>query len=374
MYLVKATLFMLSVASLTVNATNVERFENWVREFRQEFRNTEHREGIMRKWVENDKFIDETNAKNMTYSLGHNQFSGMDSDEFSQYLGYSNQEGDVLGRKFNMDNFKKKLDTTKCLYDCVKHHKEMTTLKTVECVTGCLDSDELSAVSVPDSVDWVTAGAVTPVKNQGQCGSCWSFSTTGALEGAFFVKTGTLDSFSEQQLVDCDTRKNGGKDMGCNGGLMDNAFSWIEKNGGLCTESEYPYNSGTTKTGGSCDTSCTVVEGSEVKDFVDVKPSSDEAMMTALSQQPVSIAIQADQKSFQLYKSGVFTDSCGTGLDHGVLAVGYGTMSGKDYYRVKNSWGETWGDAGYIYMGRGAEFNSGNGQCGMLMQASYPEL
>jgi len=373
MYLVKATLFMLSVASLTVNATNVERFENWVREFRQEFRNTEHREGIMRKWIENDKFIDETNAKNMTYSLGHNQFSGMDSDEFSQYLGYSNQEG-VLGRKFNMDNFKKKLDKTKCLYDCVKHHKEMTTLKTVECVTGCLDSDELSAVSVPDSVDWVTAGAVTPVKNQGQCGSCWSFSTTGALEGAFFIKTGTLDSFSEQQLVDCDTRKNGGKDMGCNGGLMDNAFSWIEKNGGLCTESAYPYNSGTTKTGGSCDTTCVVVEGSEVKDFVDVKSSSDEAMMTALSQQPVSIAIQADQKSFQLYKSGVFTDACGTGLDHGVLAVGYGTMSGKDYYRVKNSWGETWGDAGYIYMGRGAEFNNGSGQCGMLMQASYPEL
>ena len=373
MYLLKATLFMLSVASLTVNATFVERFENWVKEFKQEFHDTEHREGIMRKWIENDKFIDESNAKNLTYTLGHNQFSGMDSDEFSQYLGFSNQEG-VLGRKFNMDNFKKKLDKTKCLYDCVKHHKEMSTLKTVECVTGCLDSDELTTVSVPDSVDWVTAGAVTPVKNQGQCGSCWSFSTTGALEGAFFIKTGTLDSFSEQQLVDCDTRKNGGKDMGCNGGLMDNAFAWIEKNGGLCTESEYPYNSGTTKTGGSCDTSCTVVEGSEVKDFVDVKPSSDEAMMTALSQQPVSIAIQADQKSFQLYKSGVFTDSCGTGLDHGVLAVGYGTMDGKDYYRVKNSWGETWGDAGYIYMGRGAEFNSGNGQCGMLMQASYPEL
>lgn len=373
MYLLKATLFMLSVASLTVNATFVERFENWVKEFKQEFHNTEHREGIMRKWIENDKFIDESNAKNLTYSLGHNQFSGMGSDEFSQYLGFSNKEG-VLGRKFNMDNFKKKLDKTKCLYDCVKHHKEMSTLKTVECVTGCLDSDELTTVSVPDSVDWVTAGAVTPVKNQGQCGSCWSFSTTGALEGAFFIKTGTLDSFSEQQLVDCDTRKNGGKDMGCNGGLMDNAFAWIEKNGGLCTETEYPYKSGTTKTGGSCDTSCEVVKGSEVKAFVDVKPSSDEAMMTALSQQPVSIAIQADQKSFQLYKSGVFTDSCGTGLDHGVLAVGYGTMSGKDYYRVKNSWGETWGDNGYIYMGRGTEFNSGKGQCGMLMQASYPEL
>ena len=373
MYLFKATLLLLSVASLTVNATIVERFENWVKVFKQEFRNTEHREGVMRKWIENDKFIDETNAKNLTYTLGHNQFSGMDSDEFNQYLGFSNQEG-VLGRKFNPENFKRKIDKTKCLYDCVKHHKEMSTLKTIECVTGCLDSDDLTTVSVPDKVDWVTAGAVTPVKNQGQCGSCWSFSTTGALEGAFFIKTGTLDSFSEQQLVDCDTRKNGGKDMGCNGGLMDNAFSWIEKNGGLCTEAEYPYKSGTTKTGGSCDTSCEVVKGSDIKDFVDVTPNSDDAMMTALVQQPIAIAIQADQKSFQLYKSGVFTDSCGTGLDHGVLAVGYGTMSGKDYYRVKNSWGETWGDSGYIYLGRGSEFNKGKGQCGMLMQASYPEL
>ena len=162
--------------------------------------------------------------------------------------------------------------------------------------------------------------------------------------------------------------------MGCNGGLIDNAFSWIEKNGGLCTEEDYAYTSGTTKTAGTCDTSCTVVSGSEIISYTDVKANSDNDMMSALAQQPVSIAIQADQKDFQLYNSGVFTGSCGTKLDHGVLVVGYGSLDGEDYYRVKNSWGTTWGDNGYIYLGRGDKFNNGSGQCGMLMQASYPTV
>ena len=351
-----------------------ERYQKWVDEYKINVRDNEHFRSMFDKWLENHKYIEEVNARNLTYSLDHNQFSGMDTDEFNQYLGYSNQAG-VLGRKFNPEKIKKTFDTTKCLYNCVKHHKDVSSLKTVECVTGCLDSDTLLVEALPDSVDWVSKGAVTPVKNQGQCGSCWSFSTTGSLEGAFYLKTGTLDSFSEQQLVDCDNRKNGGKDMGCNGGLMDNAFSWIEKNKGLCTEDSYPYESGTTTTAGSCQTSCDVVSGSDITSFTDVTPKSDEAMMTALSQQPVSIAIEADQKDFQLYKSGVFTGSCGTNLDHGVLAVGYGTSEdGTDFYKVKNSWGTTWGDVGYILLGRGDDFNKGSGQCGMLLQASYPEV
>jgi C1A family cysteine protease len=229
-----------------------------------------------------------------------------------------------------------------------------------------------SVTDLPPTVDWVDAGAVTPVKNQGQCGSCWSFSTTGALEGAYFIKDGTLESFSEQQLVSCDNRKGGGKDMGCNGGLMDSAFAWIEGNGGLCAEEDYEYTSGTTQSSGSCITGCKNVQGSKVQSFVDVPAASDADMMMALTKQPVSIAIQADQKDFQLYSSGVFSGECGTSLDHGVLTVGYGTMDGEDYYRVKNSWGETWGKGGYIYLGRGSQYNNGAGQCGMLMQASYP--
>jgi C1A family cysteine protease len=229
-------------------------------------------------------------------------------------------------------------------------------------------------LKVPSSIDWRELGAVTPVKDQGQCGSCWSFSTTGALESAYFNKYGTLVSFSEQQLVDCDNLQNGGRDHGCNGGLMDNAFSWIQKNGGLCSEKDYPYVSGSTKTAGTCSKTCKVDSNSKVQKFVDVSPNSDDEMMTALTKQTVSVAIEADQPAFQLYKSGVFTGSCGTTLDHGVLVVGYGKEGSLDYYTVKNSWGTTWGLNGYIKLGRGPSYNNGKGQCGVLMEASYPVL
>jgi C1A family cysteine protease len=226
--------------------------------------------------------------------------------------------------------------------------------------------------ALPSAVDWTAKGAVTPVKDQGQCGSCWSFSTTGALEGAYAIKTGNLASFSEQQLVDCDTLGNGGRDHGCNGGLMDNAFSWISKNNGLCLEADYPYVSGVTKTAGTCSTSCKNVAGSDIAKFVDVEPASDLAMMSALALNPVSVAIEADQREFQLYKSGVFTGACGTNLDHGVLAVGYGSENGLEYYKVKNSWSTTWGEKGYIRLAKGSSYNGGKGQCGILLEASYP--
>jgi len=314
-----------------LNASSlINRFTEWVEFFNIEFKSDEHFHDIYKKWQSNDKFIEEVNGKNLSYLLGHNQFSGMDSEDFRQYLGYS---GVPMDRIFNK-----------------------------------LDSEPTILIS--EEIDWVKKGAVTEVKDQGQCGSCWSFSTTGALEGAYFVKYGNLETFSEQQLVDCDTFKNGGRDMGCNGGLMDHAFAWIEKNGGLCREADYPYVSGETKTAGTCKKSCSLIEKSKITSFIDVEPSSDIAMMTALSQQPVSIAIEADQREFQLYKSGIFTGVCGNKLDHGVLVVGYG----RDYYLVKNSWGLSWGDGGYIKLGLGPEFNSGDGQCGMLLQGSYPLL
>lgn len=343
------------------------RFVQWLNDFRIEVRDGAHKDHLYANWVSNDKYIEEHNSKNKTYTLGHNHFSGMDSEEFSNFLGYS--AGDFDGR-INIDKVKSEIQDVECLTGCVKNYDADHKLDAVRCVKHCLNSDQL--LGVPASVDWVKNGAVTPVKDQGQCGSCWSFSTTGALEGAYFIARGILDSFSEQQLVDCDNRKNGGKDMGCNGGLMDNAFAWIEKNGGLCTEAAYPYTSGTTKTAGTCETTCSVVSNSKITKYMDVSASSDSAMMAALAQQPVSIAIEADQKDFQLYKSGVFTGACGTQLDHGVLAVGYGSLNGVDYYLVKNSWGTTWGDKGYIMLGRGSQYNSGSGQCGMLMQGSYP--
>lgn len=373
------TTFLLAAAYFsTTSASLLERFEDWVKEHNIIHKDGVHREQIFNTWTTNDKYIDDMNSRNLTYTLGHNQFSGMSSDEFNNFMGFqfNLEKIDPSKIESKIHHVKTKLHEIKCLKDCVDNYDTSNKLDTVTCVTSCIQDakDELSLTNVPESIDWVNNGAVTPVKNQGQCGSCWSFSTTGALEGAYYIKNGVLDSFSEQQLVDCDTRKNGGKDMGCNGGLMDNAFSWIEKNGGLCTEEDYAYTSGTTKTAGTCDTSCTVVSGSEIISYTDVKANSDNDMMTALAQQPVSIAIQADQKDFQLYNSGVFTGSCGTKLDHGVLVVGYGSLDGEDYYRVKNSWGTTWGDNGYIYLGRGDKFNNGSGQCGMLMQASYPTV
>ena len=211
--------------------------------------------------------------------------------------------------------------------------------------------------NLADSVDWRTKGAVTPVKNQGQCGSCWAFSTTGSVEGAMFLSTGTLTSFSEQQLVDCSGSYG---NMGCNGGLMDNAFQYIEKTP-LETESEYPY----TARDGSCKSSGSGV--GKVADYVDVSRGSPSQLKAAIAKGPVSVAIEADQFVFQAYTSGVITSGCGQQLDHGVLAVGYGTESGQEYFLVKNSWGASWGDQGYVKIGAGS-----SNVCGILSSASYP--
>ena len=328
------------------DSVKLEKFENWINNFNIIVQDNEHYGHIFTNWLNNDKFIEITNSKNLTYTVGHNEFSGYNLEEFSLLMGFKN-------------NLNSKLRT----------NEEIIRIE-----------DNYILSDYPKSVDWRDT-CVTPVKDQGQCGSCWSFSTTGALECAFYNKYNKLVSFSEQQLVDCDNFKNGGRgDHGCNGGLMDNAFKFIEKYGGLCTEEEYPYVSGDTKTNGDCQKTCQLVSGSKIVSYVDVKPDSDDAMLSALTKQTVSIAIEADSLDFQMYKSGVMTGKCGVNLDHGVLTVGYGTLNGLDYYIVKNSWGTSWGQAGYIYLGRGNDpstgkpYNDGHGQCGILMEASYPNL
>jgi len=214
-----------------------------------------------------------------------------------------------------------------------------------------------------DVVNWVTKGAVTAVKDQGQCGSCWSFSTTGSLEGEKFIKTGTLTSLSEQNLIDCSTAE--GND-GCNGGLMDSAFKYVISNKGIDTEASYPY---TTSGPNSCKFKPADI-GDTITSYKDVTRGSESALQTAVTQQPISVAIDASHNSFQLYSSGVYYEpACSTSsLDHGVLAVGYGTSaSGTDYWLVKNSWGKNWGMSGYLQMSKGR-----NNNCGIATMASYP--
>jgi cathepsin L len=218
----------------------------------------------------------------------------------------------------------------------------------------------LSSVQPADSVDWQQKGAVTQVKDQGQCGSCWAFSTTGSIEGAWFISKGNLQSLSEQQLMDCSRAE--GND-GCEGGLMDQAFEWVIKNHGICSEAAYPY---TMSDSTDCK-SCSVV--ASISSYQDVG-QTEAALQAAVTQQPVSVAIEADQEAFQFYSSGVLTGDCGTNLDHGVLAVGYGTLNGVDYWKVKNSWSASWGMNGYVLIQRGKQQEGG--QCGILMASSYP--
>ena len=218
--------------------------------------------------------------------------------------------------------------------------------------------------ALPVSVDWTTKGVVTAVKDQGQCGSCWAFSATGALEGAWALKYKNLYNLSEQQLVDCSVPEG---NQGCDGGLMDQAFQYVMENG-LSTDELYPY----TATGPNTCLAANVTSVVRVKSFKDVPTNSETALMTAVVEQPVAVAVEADQGSFQFYSSGVMTKACGTNLDHGVLLVGYGTdANGQDYYKVKNSWGAGWGMDGYILLGRGAAFGA-EGQCGIQMDPSFP--
>jgi C1A family cysteine protease len=305
-------------------------FASWMDKFNVHFDSAEEYTRRFAVFADNHLQIWAHNLRGTeTVVLAHNQFSHLTLDEFAtQHLG-----GQVPSA-----------DTRSWMWP--------------------VNADELyllmaNETFLPASVDWVAAGAVTPVKDQGQCGSCWSFSTTGGIEGANFIKSGKLISLSEQQLVDCDTATN----QGCNGGFMDDAFTYIKGNG-LTTEAAYPYKA----VQGACAISgkTLAIAVGAVKGFVDVPSGDENALQAAVAQQPVSVAIQANQIAFQFYSSGVLTGTCGKRLDHGVLAVGYGVDGSTPYWKVKNSWSASWGEGGYIRIQRGTD------KCGIADAASYP--
>ena len=313
-----------------VNAESVwERFATFRGKFNKKYSTFEEFAERFHVFSENLRSIEEHNAQaNQTFSLGVNQFTDMTNAEFKARNTYG---------------------LTRIGSSCGVY--------------------KTSSKDVGDSIDWREKKAVTEVKDQGQCGSCWTFSSTGAIEGAWAISTGELIDLSEQQLVDCAQGIPYGS-HGCNGGQMDGAFKYVISNG-QCTDDSYPYVSGTTKDEGTC------VECEShvyISSCFDVTPNNQVDMKVAVSQQPVAVAIEADTMYFQSYSSGVLDSAkCGTKLDHGVLVVGYGEESGIKYWLVKNSWGTSWGENGYVKIARSESTNDA-GVCGIAMEPSFPTV
>jgi len=309
------------------NSTYLATWNDFKQTFAKSYATTDEETARFNIFIENQRTIDEHNeefkAGKHTFELGMNQFGDMTNEEFrSRMNGFKAPSG----------------PSTAPIY-------------------------QAPAGDLPASVDWRPLGYVTPVKDQAQCGSCWAFSATGGLEGQHFKKAGKLVSLSEQNLVDCSWKQG---NEGCGGGWMDQAFTYIKTNNGIDTEASYPY----TARNGKCKFNSANV-GATDTGFTDIKSGDESALESAIATVgPISVAIDASKMSFQLYKQGVYYEpKCSTkNLDHGVLAVGYGVQSdGTKYYIVKNSWGQSWGDQGYLLMSR-----ERNNNCGIATSASYP--
>ncbi|CAO2151973.1 unnamed protein product [Urochloa humidicola] len=296
------------------------RHHRWMAEHGRTYKDEAEKAHRYQVFKANAAFVDRSNAAGgKKYRLAINKFADITNDEFlAMYTGFK----PVPAGAKKMPGFK---------------YENFTLLEDQQ------------------AVDWRQRGAVTDVKNQGQCGCCWAFSAVAAVEGIHQISTGELVSLSEQQVLDCSTN---GKN-GCDGGFMDNAFQYMINNGGITTEDAYPY----TAAQGMCQSTQPMVTISGYQDV----PSNDEgALATAVANQPVSVAI--DAHNFQFYNGGVMTgDSCGMNLNHAVTAIGYGTADdGTPYWLLKNQWGQNWGEGGYLRLERGT------GACGVAKQTSYP--
>ncbi|XP_040378057.1 senescence-specific cysteine protease SAG39-like [Oryza brachyantha] len=310
------------------------RHEKWMAEHGRTYRDEDEKARRREVFGANAKLIDSFNAaaeaEGGSHRLATNKFADLTDDEFrAARTGYQRPPsvaGGGSGGRFRYENF--------------------------------------SLAAAPQGMDWRAMGAVTGVKDQGSCGCCWAFSAVAAVEGLTKIRTGQLVSLSEQELVDCDIR---GEDQGCDGGLMDNAFQYIARRGGLAAESSYPYRG----VDGACRGRAAAASSSSIRGFQDVPANNEGALMAAVAHQPVSVAINGAGYVFRFYDRGVLGGAgCGTELNHAVTAVGYGTASdGTGYWLMKNSWGASWGEGGYVRIRRGV---GQEGACGIAKMASYP--
>ena len=272
-----------------------------------------------------DNFINEHNASGANWVAGHNQFSDWSHVEYKQMLGY-----------------------------VADNRVEETTW--------------LEATNASTPVDWRDAGAINPIQNQAQCGSCWAFSATFAFEFAHWATTGELDKFSEQQLVSCAGLKYG--NLGCNGGMQNRAYNYLEKNAAIL-ESDYPYSSGTGTTGDCLSSGKPTPENVEVTTYTNVTVNDVTQMKIGLGISALAVSIEADQPVFQAYSSGIFdSEECGTQIDHAVGVVGWGidATTSQEYWILRNSWGTTWGNQGYMNVA----IVEGKGICGIQTGPLYP--
>ncbi|KAH9616545.1 hypothetical protein KSS87_004262 [Heliosperma pusillum] len=301
-------------------------YESWLVKHRKNYNGLGEKERRFNIFKDNFHYIDEHNSGNRSFKLGLNRFADLTNEEYrSMYLGTRPRTKSRLGRS-NSGRYAFQV------------------------------GDDL-----PESVDWRKKGAVVQVKDQGSCGSCWAFSAIAAVEGVNQIVTGELISLSEQELVECDTSYN----EGCNGGLMDYAFEFIIKNGGIDSEEDYPY----TGRDGRCDTFRKNAKVVTIDDYEDAPTYNEKSLQNAVANQVVAVAIEGGGRDFQLYDSGIFTGKCGTALDHGVAIIGYGSEDGLDYWIVRNSWGGDWGEKGYIRMQRNTKRA---GLCGIAIEPAYP--